>query len=104
MTNRAGNGIKPLIMSGDEKKEHGCIVVFSDGTIKHFCGEGYLQAIADFADQLEVKISVISTPSSIYRDMQGTRKAFTNAKESLRDITYFPEPALLAQIKRHDLL
>lgn len=104
MSNRSGQGIIPLVMAGHEKEKLGCIVVYTDGTIKHFCGKGYLQRAADFADQLEVGISVISTPSTIYRDMQGTRKPFMSKNRQLRDILHNPEPAILAQIKRADLL
>src|SRR5438128_6635753 len=104
MSKRTGTGIKELIMSGDEKKEYGCIVSFSDGTTKHFRGEKYLQQVADFADQFEVKIVTISNPSTIYRDMQGTRKPFETKRRQLRDIIHNPEPAMMAQIKRSDLL
>lgn len=104
MSKRTGQGINELIMSGDEKKKHGCIATFSDGTTKHFPGKNYLQQVADFADQLEVKVSVISTPVTIYRDMQGTRKSFELPREQMRDIIHTPESAMLAQIRRADLL
>lgn len=104
MARRTGEGIVELIISGQEKQYYGCIVTFSDGSIKHFKGKGYLQQAADFADQLEVGISVISTPVTIFRDMQGTRKPFAAKRLQQRDIIHTPESAFMAQIKRADLL
>jgi len=101
---RTAKGITELVMSGDEKKKYGCIVTFSDGTSKHFIGEKYLQQMADFADQLEVKVSTISTPATIFRDLQGTRKPFESKHRQLRDIIHTPESAMVAQIKRQDLI
>lgn len=100
---RTADGITELGISGEEKQRYGCIVVYTDGTMKHFRGRNYLQQAADFADQLEVGISVMSTPATIFRDMQGTRRPFTAKKRQLADILHLPETALLAQIKRNDL-
>ena len=103
MSKRTGFGIKRLIMSGDERKRLGVIVQFENGISKQFTGGDTTRQAAAFADQYETKISVISSPDTIYRDMQGTRRPIVQTKRQIQDTMFLPELRTLSSIGRKDL-
>lgn len=82
-----------LDISGDKKAKYGCIVQFTNGIQKHFVAYSVTDAIkdaADYADENHTKISVISTPETIYRDIK-------------EDRVFPPEARMLARVNRKDL-
>jgi hypothetical protein len=92
----------------------GCIATFDrDGErwVRHFSQRGYVQAAADYADAHEAKIVTLSTPETIWRDLQGTRAPLfqrrgpqTGVEKQIVDRVDVPELSMLGKIGRRDLL
>jgi hypothetical protein len=104
-----------LSLPPNERFAAGCIATLTDGErtfSQHFTGEGSeaVQAVAAFCDRHGVRVLCLSTPATIYRDLQGHRReelprkqrrvtAIGTRPETLR----LPEPAMLSRIGRRDL-
>lgn len=82
---------------------------------RHFVGSSRDAAreMAAWCDAIDGLVVSISTPGSIYRDLQGTRSAMVDRQESRRmnnhehrsdNMLELPEPRLLGMIGRADLL
>ena len=86
----------------------GCIVTFSDGTARHFTGEGLAatRSAAEYADTHALRIVAISTPQTIYRDLHGNREQLvTDSDKATRSTNLnLPETRMLGRIGRLDLL
>lgn len=105
---------RSLVMSGAERVVYGGIVTLvRDGEVDvhRWSGPGWLLALAAYCDAGGWKVRVISTPTTIYRDLQGTRANTTppvrpirGGETQPRDVVQTPERQLLARIKRIDLL
>lgn len=77
MGNRA-KGIKDIPMSGEERGKAGVIASLTRGDEErsvHFPGAGAISRIADYCDKHDWKIRCLSTPQTVYRDLQGTRES-----------------------------
>lgn len=107
----------PEIRVNQERRfETGCIATLTDGErvfTQHFTGNGAeaTQAVADFCDAHGFRIVTLSTPTSIYRDLQGTRAPLTvrtgrvtGEEKPLNDRVDVPELNMLGKIGRRDLL
>lgn len=99
--------VTELLSSSAERSETGIIVTARDRDaaaylVLHRTGprRAALRAVCAVLDSLEGdwRVLTISSPESVYRDLQGTR-ARPDA-----DITPYPEPHALGVIGRHDLL
>lgn len=102
------------------RAQYGCIVTFlmPDGSteVKHFSSvlhairrklirdRGYIEQVIDWADEHEAKVTCISTPETILRDLQGTREILEPQRKQKHaaDIVSFPERSVLRG--RTDLL
>lgn len=84
----------------------GCIATYSDGDVRHFTGKGYVRAAADHADEHGTLIVSLSTPETIYRDLQGTRAHIEPRYDTHQppDAIAIPEAAMLGRIGRRELL
>jgi len=94
-----------LGMSGTALEEYGVIVtareqMTDERIVLHRPGAGALKLICEGLDGLDGdwRVLTISTPRTIYRDLQGTR-----ARE-LVDETQMPELRMLGQVGRLDML
>lgn len=105
MSKASGYGVLRLQISGEERQDYGCIVNFSDGDCRWFPGRDGAREAAEYADRSDLKITTISTPETIYRDLQGPRSTQDpGASWKKRDAIYFPESNILGLIGRRDLL
>lgn len=96
------------------RDQEGCIATFDrDGERwpKSFTQRGYVQAAADYADAHGAKIVTLSTPETIWRDLQGTRAPLTMRRglqtgiaKPIVDRVDVPELSMLGKIGRRDLL
>lgn len=96
--------------------ETGCIATLTDGTAivtRHFVGSGAdaTRAVAAFCDERGLRVQTLSTPMSVYRDLQGHREAvaglgprLNSAPATRSDRVLAPEPVMLGRIGRLDLL
>lgn len=68
--------------------------------VRHVKGRAWATGIAELADSLpgDWRVVSISTPATVYRDLQGTRK------HPWTDSVQFPEAGILGKIDRLDLL
>ena len=86
----------------------GCIVTFSNGTVRHFTGAGLaaLRSAAEYADTHGLLVQTVSTPQTIYRDLHGTREQIGTDKDKTHRSTNMnlPEARMLGAIGRKDLL
>ena len=94
--------------------ETGLIATTSDGASRHFVGNGReaTRALADYCDRHGLRVVCISTPGTIYRDLQGTRRT-TETTQRRHRVTAeahtlerfaLPEQSYLAAIGRLDLV
>ncbi len=106
-------GVELLHLSQWERESYGCIVDFSDGTARWFPGIDCLKDATAYADRHELKVRTVSTPTTIFRDLQGTRAK--EGSDTLEDgqqrrprltggVVVFPEQNMLGRLKRQDLL
>jgi hypothetical protein len=105
--------IPNLQVTPNQRFETGCIATLTDGTTQHFTGAGKAatRAVAAYCDEHGCKVVCLSTPSTIYRDLQGTRMmTHDRNSDSLfyapppDDNLGLPEPFMLALIGRGDLV
>jgi hypothetical protein len=85
-----------------------------DSTVaRHFAGDGRqaTRAAAHYCDTHGLRIVCLSTPETVYRDMQGTRAEMDThlrlritGSAQPRDIANRPETTMLGGIGRLDLL
>ena len=94
---RDGFTVKKLQHTGDA----GLVADFSDGSARWFPGPDCLRDCASWADDHGLRITVISTPATIYRDLQGSRA--DAAERNGSQVVYVPELRMLAAIGRTDL-
>lgn len=94
-----------LTISGQDRSAFGGIVTIREQTtdrreVLHCEGKGWLERIVEDIDALEGdwRIVTISTPTTIYRDLQGTRAHPWTSSSQL------PEPFMLGPLDRLDLL
>lgn len=121
MTTRMGKGLRELEMRGQDRAVFGCIVTAKNlgtGVERSFHREGpmreALAAICDILDGLDGdwRVVCISTPTSIYRDLQGSRNPAEYAEETMygreyRKNDFSPrhrENQELSRIGRRDLI
>lgn len=106
-------GIKDLSISPDDRHDTGLIATLDDGTARHFVGAGTeaTRALADHCDKHDAKVVCISTPRSIYRDLQGGRGALdgrdqpvTPGKGHVPRTSATTERITLSKIGRQDLI
>ena len=107
--------IKAWSLGSHSRNVEGCIATFDrDGWrwSRQFGAEaGYVQAVADYADEQGAKVVSLSTPETIWRDLQGTRaeltpivQRVTRVESQPEDIVRTPEVSMLGRIGRLDLL
>lgn len=96
---------KSLAVAGRDRMEAGCIVtarnqVTDERWVLHKSGQDALAAVCRELDEAEGdwRILVISTPESVYRDLQGTR--YTEWADRVLN----PEVGQLGKLARLDLL
>lgn len=100
---------KTTLVNNERRFETGCIATLSDGISRHFVGFGAdaTRAVADYCDRHDLRVAVLSTPGTIYRDLQGARSVAAPHEAVRRGRQAFlrlPEQAMLAAIGRQDLL
>jgi hypothetical protein len=96
--------------SGETRAVDGAIVYFTDGTRQRAVmrsGERVLRCVEEALEVAkgwpgEWKVEVISTPTTIWRDLQGQR--FTTSRGGRYVLGKMPEEQLLALIGRLDAL
>ena len=103
-----------LSLGGWTRDIQGCIATFDrDGErwSRQFATRGFIQAAAEYADSEGAKVVTISTPETIWRDLQGTRASLTmrlgpqtGIEKPLDARIDIPERTLLGKIGRRDLL
>lgn len=107
-------GLSKRIVTLSQRFETGMIATLVGDdvvTAKHFVGEGMsaLADIIDFCDRHSLKVRCLSTPDSIYRDLQGSRaQRGTSRKVDLSlpeapEVVRYPEQAMLGKWGRADL-
>jgi hypothetical protein len=86
----------------------GCIVTYTDGTVRHFTGSGHAstRAAAEYADLHDLHVRTISTPQTVYRDLHGSREQMvTDSDKTHRSVNLnLPEVNMFGAIGRKDLL
>lgn len=100
MSPRAAQGIRLIRLSQAQREEHGCIVTFSNDEARWFTGAEALADAVAYADRRGLRIRTISTPETIYRDLQGSRAAQGGKRGGA---VYFPEENMLGHARRSDL-
>ncbi len=113
MANKA-HGIKLLSISGGDLAGLGCNATLDRGGEResfHFPGPDAPQKLAAFCDRFGYRVVTISTPRTIYRDLQGTREQLSDrGRYSLLQNAQRtnqvdrPEAKYLSRIGRKDLL
>jgi hypothetical protein len=111
---RTRRTIRSIRVSPTERHETGVIATLPDGKrsfAEHFVGVNTIatRAIADHCDTFGLKIVCLSTPETIYRDLQGDRHHDTDQvragdHRAPRDGVTTPETIMLGRIGRLDLL
>lgn len=97
------------LVNTERRFETGCIATLSDGISRHFVGSGAdaTRAVADYCDEHGLKLLCISTPGTIWRDLQGSREVAAPREADRRSRQAFlrlPESAMLNAIGRQDIL
>lgn len=97
------------LVNTERRFETGCIATLTDGISRHFVGSGAdaTRAVADYCDQHGLQVVCLSTPGSIYRDLQGSRNIAAEREADRRGRQAFlrlPEQGMLNAIGRPDLL
>lgn len=97
------------LVNTERRFETGCIAALSDGVSRHFVGAGKdaTRAAADYCDAHGLKVVCLSTPGTIYRDLQGSRDIAAPHQADRRGRQAFlrlPEQGMLNAIGRQDLL
>lgn len=108
--------LRELRLNTERRFETGCIATLTrDGETRalHFTGSGTeaTQAVADYCDRGGWRIVSLSTPTTIYRDLDGSRESTKRqggdswfyAPPPVND-TEMPERNMLGKIGRKDLL
>jgi hypothetical protein len=87
----------------DSRDEAGVIATLSDGMVVYFGGatKKAVSNVADYCDEHGLRIVTLSTPRTIMRDLAGSR---VERKRGRTSVLRLPEPDLLGQIGRGDLL
>lgn len=111
MKKKAGaRGILLMDLSQSERERYGCIVDFSDGRARWFPGTSGLREATEYADANGLRIKTVSTPSTIFRDLQGTRAKDAHGERGrqgsrlVAGVVVFPEQHMLGLLGRQDLL
>lgn len=84
----------------------GCIATYDNGDVRHFHQRDYVRAAAEHADAHSTLIVSLSTPLTIFRDLQGTRGQLEPRHNTTQppDRIAVPEVSMLGKIGRRDLL
>lgn len=107
-----------LRINQERRFETGCIATLTrrgETTALHFTGNGLeaTRAVADYCDAHGWRILALSTPATIFRDLQGSREMTKRAPGSGTSWFYadppanelaLPEETMLSRIGRLDLL
>lgn len=109
--------IAPMTITPAQRFATGVIatMIAADGTTHtlHFTGEGSdaVRACAAYCDAHAYRVVTLSSPLTIYRDLQGWRRNDTPTNrrrvastEKVDDKLQLPEPFMLGLIGRRDLL
>lgn len=93
-------------LSPDEREKYGVIVDFSNGQARWFPGSDGVKKATEYADREELKIRTISSPRTIYRDLQGRRdsRRTKDGSDTGEVGVYLPEVRFLGLLHRADLL
>lgn len=107
-------GITPLPGNGLALSALGCnatLIRRGELVSFHFPGPAAVAKCAAHCDRFGYRVVTLSTPRTIYRDLQGTRQTLSDWNEHTEGRTgnrmiqrNTPEPKLLASIGRLDLL
>lgn len=96
---------RELGINAQDRAAYGVIVTAREQTsdqriVLHRSGRDGLQQVCDVLDALvgDWRVLTVSTPATIYRDLQGTRAREWGAE------TQTPEPSVLGKVGRLDLL
>lgn len=101
------------ITTRNQRFSTGCVATLTDGVSRHFTGEGAdsTRAVADYCDKHGLRVVCLSTPATVYRDLQGGRwndnapeRARVTSSARPHEGLALPEPRMLAAIGRTDLL
>jgi len=100
----------------DQRFQTGCIATLTNGTtthVQHFTGVGpeAVRSVAAFCDRHGMRVVSLSTPETVYRDLQGSREVqsmrrgrVTGIEKPLAARVDVPERWMLGKIGRRELL
>jgi len=78
---RHADGVTYLPVNGESRSRDGVIATLVRGAeveSRHFPGPAASESLAAYCDKHGWRVRTISTPQSIYRDLQGTREHLAN--------------------------
>lgn len=102
------------LLGPDERRLYGGIAVLMRGgedDVRHWPGADWLQAVCAYCDRGGWRVRCLSTPTTIYRDLQGhripaeaTNRRHPGSSGTPDDRLALPELILLGRLGRLDLL
>lgn len=103
------------LLSPSERADYGVIATLDDGSVivRKGTPTDALLAVADYCDVHGFKIRTLSSPETIYRDLQGTRDGLSDTERGgplnphnthRSQLLALPEFNMVARIGRSDLL